>query len=60
MKVWKPTYGREESGNIGRGCFTVTGPSELHEVSLGSFQITNAILRTVHKDDHNLSHYRQG
>ena len=35
-----------------------SAPSELHEVSLGSFQVENITLCTIHKDNHNLNHQR--
>ena len=34
-------------------------PAEGHEISLGSFQVANATLCTVHKDNQNLNHHRQ-
>ena len=39
--------------------FDFSASSQLHEVSLSSFQITNAALCTAHKDTHNLNHHRQ-
>ena len=35
-----------------------SAPSKLHEVSLGSFQVANITLCTIHKDSHNLNHHR--
>ena len=35
-----------------------SAPLKLHEVSLGSFQVANITLCTIHKDSHNLNHHR--
>ena len=49
----------KEGGGGGPLYFDFSPLSEWHEVSLGSFQVANATLCTVHKDNYNLNHHRQ-
>ena len=41
-------------------CFDFSVPSELHEVYLDSFHVINGAVSTIHKDNQNLNHHRQG